>query len=258
MVLARSSVGHLPNLSVTCHFARNGRAVSRKAKTQLEGLPYRATGEPNPRRRDRPVGVRRIVIAGTGLRRIKRAALIADQAQPRSARRAKTGRVTGWRRRLPAWPQPAASRSGRLAQPNARRRARVGLPRPPPLAGRPVVLPGMGLAVRRAGSDGWAGDAPSGHRAGRSLAARDARRTVRFAPDSPLEGSGFELPVPLTWSGASGSLPRISLDLMVMLEVGFARTPCWREMDSKHRFPVRIKHKDRTRRRGSAYPAHSW
>jgi hypothetical protein len=41
------------------------------------------------------------------------------------------------------------------------------------LAGRPVVLPGMGLAVRRAGSDGGAGDAPSGHRAGRSLAARD-------------------------------------------------------------------------------------
>ena len=50
---------------------------------------------------------------------------------------------------------------------------------PAPLAGRPVVLPGMGLAVRRAGSDGGPGDAPSGHRAGRSLAARDGARSRR-------------------------------------------------------------------------------
>jgi hypothetical protein len=35
------------------------------------------------------------------------------------------------------------------------------------------------------------------------------------------------------------------------------RTLRWREMDSNHRFPVRIKHKDGTRRRRSAYPAHS-
>jgi hypothetical protein len=28
----------------------------------------------------------------------------------------------------------------------------------------------------------------------------------------------------------------------------------WREMDSNHRFPARIKHKDGARRRGSAYP----
>ena len=61
---------------------------------------------------------------------------------------------------------------------------------PAPLAGRPVVLPGMGLAVRRAGSDGGAGDAPSGHRAGRSLAARDGARSRRAAGDA---GSGARL-----------------------------------------------------------------
>jgi hypothetical protein len=31
-------------------------------------------------------------------------------------------------------------------------------------------------------------------------------------------------------------------------------TLCWREMDSNHRFPARIKRKDGARRRGSAYP----
>jgi hypothetical protein len=55
---------------------------------------------------------------------------------------------------------------------------RVGRRRPAPLAGRLMVLPGMGLAVRRAGSDGGAGDAPSGHRAGRSLAARDGHEAA--------------------------------------------------------------------------------
>ena len=40
---------------------------------------------------------------------------------------------------------------------------------------------------------------------------------MKFAPDSVLEGSGFELLVPVTWLGASGSLPRISLDLGLFL-----------------------------------------
>ena len=37
----------------------------------------------------------------------------------------------------------------------------------------------MGVAVRRAGSDGGAGDAPSGHRAGRSLAHETGHEAAR-------------------------------------------------------------------------------
>src|SRR5208282_576140 len=61
-------------------------------------------------------------------------------------------------------PQPAARRAGRLAQAHARRWARVGRRRLAPLAGRPMVLPGMGLAVRR----------PSTHSRHSALSARTA------------------------------------------------------------------------------------
>ena len=50
---------------------------------------------------------------------------------------------------------------------------------------------------------------------------------------------------------------RIASDLAVHRSgTESSQTLCWREMDSNHRFPVRIKHKDGARRGRSAYPAH--
>ncbi|MGB9648557.1 MAG: amidohydrolase family protein, partial [Stellaceae bacterium] len=76
-----------------------------------------------------------------------------------------------------------------------------------------------------------------------------SRRSPRYSPGSkrrPASPTGSAR----RRSNAAGAITAISRG------TESSQTHRWREMDSNHRFPVRIKHKEGARRGRSAYPAH--